>query len=137
MANPPVIFKKKCRNNGKRFYLFTPVIGADDFVLLDAPYPENTDGNESETHVYMHFDSKKDLQTKLEKLLQYLAEKNTPFLMFYSLLAGNNQYAIEWPVGHFLRIAGESTGPYQEYVEHMYLSVILHKFLSNLICMTN
>lgn len=103
-------------------------ITSDDFVMLDPPYPDMPDAEQSpDNHIYQRTEPKSELQIQLNKTLKSLKNKGTDFFMFYGVLGMENLYPIKWRKGHVLHLAGNENGPFKRYVEHLYLSPNLAK----------
>jgi acyl-CoA synthetase (AMP-forming)/AMP-acid ligase II/tetratricopeptide (TPR) repeat protein/thioesterase domain-containing protein/HEAT repeat protein/16S rRNA G966 N2-methylase RsmD len=109
-------FKEKASQNA---------ISEDDIVLLDPPYPDMEDAKENkDRHIYYRTEEKSDLSRYLKEFLTHMRdEKNAAFLTFYGIQGSDNQYALDWPDGHMLRLSGElNNRHYGEYVENLYVS---------------
>jgi len=105
------------------FQAYQDNITDQDLVLLDPPYPDMPDANQQPNkHIYLRSEPKSQLQHALDRLLIRLDKIGTPFLMFYGVLGMENYHPIHWPKGHILRLSGNLQGPFNEYVEHIYLS---------------
>lgn len=102
-------------------------ITADDIVVLDPPYPQQT------RDIYYNINNEDELFTNLTTALQRLAEKNIPVVMFYganNVLLKNQFNADNTNLQHLIRLAHHPL--FGDYLEHAYLSHDLFKSLDKL-----
>jgi amino acid adenylation domain-containing protein len=114
------------------FTAYQNQLGQHDLVLLNPPYPDLEDAEEKPEHyVYTRNKNKNELQSHLQEMIAHMDKAQSTFVLFYGVLGLDNAFPLKWSHGHVAHLSGHKDHPFQEYVEHLYLSRNLADILTS------